>query len=52
MSGVRIERLHPRRRRRTALKRRRPLMPLRRKAGKLTDATPLHRGEREIIARN
>src|SRR5450759_1005040 len=52
MGGVRIERLRPRRRRRTALKRRRPTMPLRRQPGKLTDATPVHRGEREIIARN
>jgi hypothetical protein len=52
MGGVRIERLRPRRRRRTALKRRRPSMPLRRQAGKLTDATPVHRDEREIIARN
>jgi hypothetical protein len=52
MGGVRIERLRPRRRRRSALKRRRPTMPLRRQAGKLTDATPVHRGEREIIARN
>ena len=42
----------PRRRRHNAIKRRRPSMPLRRKAGKLTDATPVHRGEREIIARN
>ncbi len=52
MGGVCIERLHPRRRRRSALKRRRPTMPLRRQAGKLTDATPMHRDEREIIARN
>ena len=35
-----------------AIKRRRPTMPLRRRAGKLTDTTPVHRGEREIIARN
>ena len=42
----------PRRRRHNAIKRRRPSMPLRRRAGKLTDATPVHRGEREIIARN
>jgi hypothetical protein len=52
MGGVRIERLRPRRRRRTAMKRRRPTMPLRRQTGKLTDATPMHRDEREIIARN
>ena len=29
-----------------------PSMPLRRTTGRLTDATPVHRGEREIIARN
>jgi len=52
MGGVRIERVRPRRRRHNAIKRRRPTMPLRRRAGKLTDTTPVHRGEREIIARN
>jgi hypothetical protein len=52
MGGVRIEAVRPRRRRRSALKRRRPVMSLRRPVGKLTDATPIHRGEREIIARN
>ena len=52
MGGVRIEPVCPRRRRRNAIKRRRPSMPLRRRMGRLTDATPVHRGEREIIARN
>ena len=52
IGGVRIDAVRPRRRRRSALKRRRPSMPLRRQAGKLTEATPVHRGEREIIARN
>jgi hypothetical protein len=52
MGGVRIARVRSRRRRHNAIKRRRPMMPLRRKTGKLTDATPVHRGEREIIARN
>jgi hypothetical protein len=52
MGGVRIARVRARRRRHNAIKRRRPTMPLRRKRGKLTDATPVHRGEREIIARN
>jgi hypothetical protein len=52
LGGVRIERARARRRRHNAIKRRRPSMPLRRRAGKLTDATPVHRGEREIIARN
>ena len=52
IGGVRIEQVRPRRRRRSALKRRRPALPLRRPAGKLTAATPVLRGEREIIARN
>jgi hypothetical protein len=52
MGGVRIARVRPRRRRHSALKRRRPSMPLRRKAAKLTNKTQVHRGEREIIARN
>ena len=52
MGGVRIARSRPRRRRHGALKRRRPAMPLRRQRGRLTDATPVHRAEREIIARN
>jgi len=43
----------PRRRRRSALKRRRPSIHLRRAKGKkITRATRVHRGEREIIARN
>lgn len=52
MGGVRIERIRPRRRRHNAIKRRRPSMPLRRRPGRLTDATPVHRDEREIVARN
>ncbi len=52
MGGVRVGSVRPRRRRHNAIKRRRPSMPLRRRAGKLTDVTPVHRGEREIIARN
>jgi Family of unknown function (DUF6101) len=52
MGGVRIERVRARRRRHNAIKRRRPTAPLRRKAGKLTDAAAVYRGEREIIARN
>ena len=52
MGGVRIDDVRPRRRRRSALKRRRATMPLRRMTGRLNDATPVHRGEREIIARN
>ena len=42
----------PRRRRRSAIKRRRPSIFLRRKAGRRIDGAPVHRGEHEIIARN
>ena len=52
LGGVRIARVRARRRRHNAIKRRRPTMPLRRRTGKLTGATPVYRGEREIIARN
>jgi Family of unknown function (DUF6101) len=52
LGGVRVDRPRPRRRRRSVLKRRRPTMPMRRARGALTAATPVHRGEREIIARN
>jgi hypothetical protein len=52
MGGVRVEAPRPRRRRRSGLKRRRPSILMYRAAGKLTAATPVHRGEREIIARN
>jgi hypothetical protein len=47
-----IERPRPRRRRRSTLKKRRPSILMRRGFGKITGATPVHRGEREIIARN
>jgi hypothetical protein len=52
LGGVRIADSRPRRRRRSALKRRRASLPLRRRTGKITEATPVYRGEREIIARN
>jgi hypothetical protein len=52
MGGVRLASPAPRRRRRSALKKRRPSMLMRRAPGKLTAATAVHRGEREIIARN
>jgi Family of unknown function (DUF6101) len=52
LGGVAIGRVRARRRRRSALKRRRATMPLRRARGRLTADTPVHRGEREIIARN
>jgi hypothetical protein len=49
---LRIERPRPRRRRRSTLRKRRPSILMRRSSGKITRATPVHRGEREIIARN
>jgi len=52
LGGVRVEPTRPRRRRRSALRKRRPSILMRRLAGKLTEAAPVHRGEREIIARN
>lgn len=52
LGQVRLARPKPRRRRHSALKKRRPSMLMRRARGTLTDATPVHRGEREIIARN
>lgn len=52
MGGVRIGRVRQRRRRHNAIKRRRPTASLRRRMGKITEATPVHRGEHEIIARN
>jgi hypothetical protein len=42
----------PRRRRRSGLKGRRPAILLRRMTGRISDASPVHRGEREIIARD
>ncbi|HZP71033.1 MAG TPA: DUF6101 family protein [Pseudolabrys sp.] len=47
-----VERPRPRRRRRSVLKKRRPSILMLRGVGKITGATPVHRGEREIIARN
>jgi hypothetical protein len=52
LGSLRVSRVRPRRRRRSVLKRRRAMMPLRRARGELSAATPVHRGEREIIARN
>jgi Family of unknown function (DUF6101) len=52
LEHMRIERPRPRRRRRSVLKKRRPSILMRRGFGKITSATSVHRGEREIIARN
>jgi hypothetical protein len=47
-----IGRVRPRRRRRSPLKRRRPSILLRRRMGRSLSTMPIHRDEREIIARN
>ncbi len=52
MGQVRLARQTPRRRRRSSIRKRRPSIFLRRKPGKIGRATPVHRDEREIIARN
>jgi len=52
LGQLHIERPRPRRRRRSALKARRPSILLRRGFDKITEATIVHRDEREIIARN
>jgi len=52
LGELRIGRVRPRRRRRSALKRRRPTISFRRATARIGETTPIHRGEREIIARN
>ena len=52
MGGVRLEPVCPRRRRRNAVKARRPSILLRRTRAARNEGLPVHRGEREIIARN
>jgi len=52
MGGVRLDATAPRRRRQNAIKNRRPSMPLRRRCGLIRNQPTVHRGEREIIARN
>jgi hypothetical protein len=52
LGGVEVSKPRPRRRRHSALKRRRPVFLVRRKAGKAPEAMPVHRDEHEIIARN
>jgi hypothetical protein len=53
LGALRIERPFVRRRRRNALRDRRPSIMMRRKAGRaLPDIPAIHRGEREIIARH
>jgi hypothetical protein len=52
MGGVRLEPVCPRRRRRNAVKARRPSILLRRASAPPARQLPVHRGEREIIARS
>ena len=52
MGAVRIEAPTWRRRRRSAIARRRPSIRMRRRAAKLPLEPAIYRGEREIIARN
>jgi hypothetical protein len=52
MGGVRLAKAQPRRRRHTALRKRRPRLPLRRQPVGLGAFPLVHRGEREIIARS
>jgi hypothetical protein len=52
MGRVRISETRPRRRRRNALKQRRPSLLMYRQPGRIEATTPVHRGEHEIIARN
>lgn len=52
IGGVTIGKVRQRRRRHNAIKRRRPTQPLRRRFARLSADAKVHRGEREIIARN
>jgi hypothetical protein len=52
IGALRIEKAGPRRRRRSTLRARRPSIFLRRRPGRAVTGMAVHRGEREIIARN
>jgi Family of unknown function (DUF6101) len=52
IGALRLGTVRPRRRRRSVLRKRRPTILLRRRPGRVDAAMPVHRGEREIIARN
>jgi hypothetical protein len=52
LGAVRVSEVARRRRRHTAMKGRRPLVLFRRQPAQITDTIVVHRGEREIIARN
>jgi hypothetical protein len=52
LGAVRLGGVKPRRRRRSVLRKRRPSILMRRARGAIAATTPVHRGEREIVARN
>jgi Family of unknown function (DUF6101) len=52
LGGLRLGAVRARRRRRSVLRKRRPSILMRRQPGRMSTALPVHRGEREIIARN
>jgi hypothetical protein len=52
MGGVSMASVKPRRRRRSAIRKRRPSILMCRTRGQYAGVAPVHRGEREIIARN
>jgi hypothetical protein len=52
LGGLCVAPVRPRRRRRSVLSKRRPSILMRRIVRRLAGATPVHHGEREIIARN
>ena len=52
IGSLRVSTAQPRRRKYSSIKSRRPSIFLRRKSGGALAAAPVHRGEREIIARN
>jgi hypothetical protein len=52
LGAVRLGGVKPRRRRRSVLRKRRPSILMRRARGAIVATTPIHRGEREIVARN
>jgi hypothetical protein len=52
LAGIQAGRPRPRRRRRSQLKKRRPSILMRRLCGPALATMPVHRDEREIIARN
>ena len=52
LGEIETGRPRPRRRRRSALKARRPGILMRRMVGRISNASPVRRGEREIIARD